>query len=153
MAATSIPQGDWQRLGDLLISRRVELGYQERSAWCKATGLNYKTVTDIELAKRSNFGPQMLAKIELAYQWEPGSIKRVLQGGPPVPRRTEERDADRYPEGVGGDPFLEYIWDYPEASDLERRTAVRAVQELRRAALDAAREALETGVIRLRQAE
>lgn len=78
---------DWQRLGRLLINRRVELGYKRRVAFAKAHGLsNDRSISAIENAERQNFSPATIASFELYYEWEPGSIDTVLAGGDPTPR-------------------------------------------------------------------
>lgn len=83
----------WERLGLLLLRRRVHLGYPNRSAFARDKGLkNDRTLSDLEKAKRTNFGDNTLAHMEVVYEWAPGSIERVLAGGEPTP--IEETRAD-----------------------------------------------------------
>lgn len=78
-------EGDWQRLGELLIAARVGMGFTKRAGWVEHLGFTHdRTITDIENAKRSNYGRATLADIERAYGWRPGSIRSVLAGGEPT---------------------------------------------------------------------
>lgn len=79
------PDG-WQRLGELLVARRVELGFHNRTKFAEAKGLKgTRIIAAIENVERQNFERATLAQIELAYEWEPGSIRRVLAGEDPAP--------------------------------------------------------------------
>lgn len=162
MATYSASSDAWARLGRLLRMRRAALDprYSKRSVFCEATGLNYKLVADIETAQRTNFDPETLARFEVAYRWETGSIEQVLQGGDPVPVRPQGTEAHApppspHPDFVRGDPLFEYIWSYPgdDASPLELRTAIMAVRELRQARASAAGGGGGGGVMPLRQAD
>lgn len=93
----------WQRLAAMLIQRRTAIDprFHSRGAFCKATGLKYRLVYDIEEAKRTNFGSGALASIEAAYQLEPGTIRDFLAG-----------------EEVSGlTPWLAAVPDAPAAED------------------------------------
>jgi len=75
----------WQRLGEMLLNRRVELGGTNREAFARERGLRYsRSLFDIENGKRDNYGPAILAQMEQVYRWEAGSIKAVLEGGHPI---------------------------------------------------------------------
>lgn len=82
------PAEDWERLGQLLQQRRVELNpdWKNRAEFTRANGINYRLAQDIETAARDNYDPPTRAFIEDAYRWEPGSIVRVLAGGDPAPK-------------------------------------------------------------------
>ncbi|SDI40312.1 hypothetical protein SAMN05421505_1492 [Sinosporangium album] len=86
---------DWERLGGLLVARRVDL----RSAWSNRrqfaddTMLDYRVVYDIEKHRRQNFSPATCRRLEKAYGLRHGAIKAVLDGavldgwvdeGPPI---------------------------------------------------------------------
>lgn len=78
---------DWERLGRLLVARRVELGYKRRAAFARAHNLSHtRTIDDMENARRTNYERGTLAEVEQLYGWEPGSIESVLAGGEPKPR-------------------------------------------------------------------
>ncbi len=74
----------WQRLGRLLVERRVELGYTNRTRFASDKGFkNTRVLAAIENAERTNFDATTITSIELAYGWRLGSIKNVLDGGDP----------------------------------------------------------------------
>lgn len=76
----------WKRLAQLLIARRVELGYHQRADWVRHLGVKQpRTIEDFEKARRTNYRPSTIALIERYYGWEPGSIDAVLAGGDPTP--------------------------------------------------------------------
>lgn len=88
--------GNWKRLGDLLVQRRIELDprYRVREVFAAQAGIHPRMLYDIERAKRTTFPPGTLATFEVAYQWAPGSIKRVLDGGAPLPLEDNGPFAD-----------------------------------------------------------
>lgn len=75
----------WKRLGQLLVQRRTELGYPKRLPWVRdVLGLsNDRIQSDLENARRDNYDQATLYLVEQQYQWEPGSIEKVLAGGQP----------------------------------------------------------------------
>ena len=90
LVRTDQQDGDWERLAELLISRRVQLGYQRRSAFSRDRGLpNDRVIAAVENYERTNFAPATIALIEQIYEWEPGSIRSVLAGGMPRPKSGE----------------------------------------------------------------
>jgi hypothetical protein len=94
------------RLGKLLIRRRIELSsrYRDRTLFAhERLDDKWRTLHDLELAKRPNFRPETLEAVEAAYEWQPGSIERVLAGGDPLPRRAPEELA----QPVGRKPFAD----------------------------------------------
>lgn len=79
----------WKRLGQLLIARRVELGFKTRAAFARHHNLSHdRGISAIENAERQNFSPATIASLEMQYGWEPDSIYTVLAGGDPTPRGT-----------------------------------------------------------------
>lgn len=103
------PHDAWKRLGDLLIQRRIELSprYRVRTVFAEETGLHWRMLYDIERGKRANFPDETLAAIEVAYRWQPGSIRAVLAGGEPSPvqppgsdRREAARRAEEFLAGL-----------------------------------------------------
>ena len=73
----------WQRLGELLVRRRVELDprYQNRTVFTAERGLDYRLAFDIEEAKRTNFRKGTLAGIAVAYGVTLDSLYAALDGG------------------------------------------------------------------------
>ncbi len=75
--------GPWERAGNLLIQRRIDMDprYRNRRLFAEERGLNWRLLHDIERAKRTNFEPETLAAVESAYRLVPGSYGRMLEGG------------------------------------------------------------------------
>lgn len=67
------------RLADALVRRRVELGYRSARALASAIGMDARTITSLESARRSNVSRNTLAALEIALQWEPGHIRGLLE--------------------------------------------------------------------------
>lgn len=112
------PDSAWQRLGDLLIARRIELNprWRNRTRFAEETGLHWRMLFDVERAKRQSFPPETLMAIEVAYQWQYGSIAKVLAGGDPVPAAAHA-DPEELPHY--GDSRLEEFRNTAEAMDLD----------------------------------
>lgn len=84
----SAPPDHWQRLGDVLVNRRVQLDprYTNRRTFVEEThgGKHaswYRVITSIETGARSNYTRETIAAVERAYQMEPGSVKAIIDGG------------------------------------------------------------------------
>jgi hypothetical protein len=77
----------WERLGDLLEHRRVQLNprYANLTLFAEERGIDYRMAWDAEHARRTNYRRPTLTAIEVAYGWKPGSIRSVLDGGDPAP--------------------------------------------------------------------
>jgi hypothetical protein len=90
----------WGRAGALLeVHRRFTLGYETRRALARATGINYKTASDVETAYRANFGLGIVVdEIAPAYDVTPESIGDALEGGQLVPLGSS-------PAQAGGTPL------------------------------------------------
>lgn len=73
---------DWDRLGEQLIARRVDLNaaWSNRKRFTADTGVDYRVVYDLERAKRTNFTPAMLRRLEIAYRLRAGAITAILNG-------------------------------------------------------------------------
>jgi hypothetical protein len=73
----------WERLGRLLTERRTQISprYANRRAFAADREMNWRTLHDIEQAKRDNFKPETMRAFETAYMLAPGSLDRVLAGG------------------------------------------------------------------------
>lgn len=78
----------WHRLADYLVHRRVELTNNARlSRFLRlrdATDFR-RIADDLENHVRSNYDAGTLARAEVIYCWEPGSVRAVLSGGKPIP--------------------------------------------------------------------
>src|ERR1700733_5729560 len=84
---TTAPQDARERLGELLVQRRIELNprWRKRTVFAEDHGLNWRLLYDIERARRDTFSDETLAAVEVAYRWRKGSIAAVLAGGDPAP--------------------------------------------------------------------
>ncbi|MBF8186366.1 hypothetical protein ITP53_11510 [Nonomuraea sp. K274] len=82
----------WIRLGELLTARRVEIDprYTNKRLFAGERGVNYRVISDIEAARRDNFGAPMLRAIEVAYRLERGAIAEAIEQGPAEALRVEQ---------------------------------------------------------------
>lgn len=92
----------WRRLGELLKARRAELApaYVNKTTFCRDRQINYRVVSDIEAHRRTNFTPEMLRAIEVAYELAPGAIAEAIEQGP-VDHLKAELRAAHIPTGDG----------------------------------------------------
>ena len=86
-------QAAWQRLGEMLERRRVELDtrYANLTRFSEERGIDYRLAWDIEHAARINYRRPTLTALEVAYGWRPGSIRLALAGRQPVPEESDSR--------------------------------------------------------------
>jgi hypothetical protein len=86
MSASHRGGPEWARLGELLRQRRVEMDprWRDLTLFAGERGLNWRLAWDIEENRRTSYRPITLSAIEVAYGWQPGSIRAVLAGGDPV---------------------------------------------------------------------
>lgn len=76
-----------ERLGQLVVARRIQLGMRTSVALAEVAGLTPRVISDLELGRRSNFSASTKAQIEGALKWHTGSIDDALKGGEPRPIR------------------------------------------------------------------
>lgn len=75
---------DWQRLADEIRTARLRKGYGRQQDLAEAAGVSLRTVSNLESRHPDPVKPWILAKIELALDWAPGSAEAVLAGGRPT---------------------------------------------------------------------
>lgn len=87
---------DWKALGDLLVTRRVQLDprHKNRRKFVADTHSGsfdswYRMVTSIETGGRDNYSRETLAAMEVAYQLEPGSLSTSLHTSRLVPAKQK----------------------------------------------------------------
>lgn len=140
----------WSRLGALLEARRLELGFPRRLPWARdVLGLsNDRIQSDIEKSRRTNFDAATLAQVEQQYEWAPGSIQAVLNGGDPTPiSRQTTPPADVV--GIERRPALLLTVDQLEwRLDALTRQYVQAEDAVARALSEQARIAESLRVVR-----
>jgi hypothetical protein len=71
-----------ERLGHYIVSRRVALGYRNRTDLADSLQLTVRTLADIEHGVRKA-SPGTYALLENKLTWAPGSIDTILAGGEP----------------------------------------------------------------------
>ena len=79
-----------ERLGHYIVSRRVALGYRNRTDLANSLQLTVRTLADIEHGVRKA-SPGTYAMLENKLAWAPGSIDTILAGGEPHETVTELR--------------------------------------------------------------
>jgi hypothetical protein len=70
------------RLGHHIVSRRVALGYRNRTDLASSLQFTVRTLSDIENGVRKA-SPGTYAMLENKLAWAPGSIDTILAGGEP----------------------------------------------------------------------
>ena len=85
---------DLERLGHHVVSRRVALGYRNRTDLANSLPFTVRTLADIEHGVRKA-SPGTYAMLENKLAWAPGSIDTILAGGEPT--RNRGRTAPRHP--------------------------------------------------------
>src|SRR6516164_3801537 len=89
-----------ERLGHHIVSRRVALGYRNRTDLADSLQFTVRTLSDIENGIRKA-SPGTYAMLENKLAWAPGSIDTILAGGEPkelvVKLRRDSPEPPRYP--------------------------------------------------------
>jgi hypothetical protein len=88
-----------ERLGHHIVSRRVALGYRNRTDLADSLRFTVRTLSDIENGVRKA-SPGTYAMLENKLGWAPGSIDTILAGGEPTepvvkPRQTRPNTLSR----------------------------------------------------------
>ena len=73
---------DLERLGHHVVSRRVALGFRNRTDLANSLAFTVRTLADIEHGVRKA-SPSTYAMLENKMAWAPGSIDTILAGGEP----------------------------------------------------------------------
>src|SRR6478672_6446695 len=79
-----------ERLGHYVVSRRVALGYRNRTDLANSLKFTVRTLADIEHGVRKA-SPGTYAMLENKLAWAPGSIDTILAGGEPKETVVELR--------------------------------------------------------------
>ena len=119
-----------ERLGHHVVSRRVALGYRNRTDLADSLQFTVRTLADIEHGVRKA-SPGTYAMLENKLSWAPGSIDTILAGGEPKETVVELRR-----------PTSASL--APTAGDLSRASTEGLLLELRRrivASRDTSRDA------------
>ncbi len=79
----SMDRRDLERLGHHVVSRRVALGYRNRTDLADSLQFTVRTLADIEHGvRKASAGTYAILENKLA--WAPGSIDTILAGGEPT---------------------------------------------------------------------
>ena len=79
-----------ERLGHYIVSRRVALGYRNRTDLADSLQFTVRTLGDIEHGVRKA-SPGTYAMLENKLSWAPGSIDTILAGEEPIETLVELR--------------------------------------------------------------
>lgn len=116
--------GSWARAGEMLAQRRVELDprYRNKRTFAAERGVNWRLVYDIENAKRTNYEPDTLRAIEVAYGLAPGNLDRILAAGEiETVSASRSQEPQRAETGGMADPAAVLFPTDPVAQDIWRR--------------------------------
>ena len=87
---------DLERLGHHVVSRRVALGYRNRTDLADSLEFTVRTLADIEHGvRKASAGTYAMLENKLA--WAPGSIDTILAGGEPTETVVELRRTTHKP--------------------------------------------------------
>jgi hypothetical protein len=119
----ALDNADWQRLGTYVTRRRDELGMTQSEVQA-AGGPSTATQRLIEGAARTTYRGAILASLERALRWAPGSVELILTGEEPKP--AEGQRASQAPA-----PHFDAMADWLRsvASDPNKSPALRAWAE------------------------
>jgi hypothetical protein len=79
-----------ERLGHYIVSRRLALGFRNRTDLANSLQFTVRTLADIEHGVRKA-SPGTYAMLENKLSWAPGSIDTILAGGEPTDTVVELR--------------------------------------------------------------
>ena len=85
-----------ERLGHYIVSRRVALGYRNRSDLAGSLQLTVRTLADVEHGVRKA-SPGTYAMLENKLGWAPGSVDTILAGGEPQELVVKQRRTTHNP--------------------------------------------------------
>ena len=109
-----------ERLGHHVVSRRVALGYRNRTDLANSLQFTVRTLADIEHGVRKA-SPGTYAMLENKLAWAPGSIDTILAGGEPNETVVELRRTTHNP-----------LSPTPATDALSRASTEELLLELRR---------------------
>lgn len=72
---------DAQRLADALVRRRIEIGYRSARSLSQEIGLDPRTITGLENARKDVVSRNVLTTLEVGLKWPPGYIQELLDSG------------------------------------------------------------------------
>ena len=116
---------DLERLGHYIVSRRVALGYRNRTDLADSLQFTVRTLADIEHGvRKASAGTYALLENKLS--WAPGSIDTILAGGEPTELVSTRRRSNPNAASQG------YALRPTNASTLSQVSTEELLLELRR---------------------
>lgn len=119
---------DWERLGNLVIARRIELGYRRREDFGRDAGLSERVLGDIESGRRESYHARTLLALQAALRWKQGSVDAILAGG----EATERPDGETAHIVGATDEIVVRVMSDPRISDEDKKKIVRLLIDERR---------------------
>jgi len=89
-----------RRLSEILVRRRVELGFRSARKLGLETGLDYRTITSLEGARRDSVTRSTLATLELKLNLPSGYLTETASGDSEGRTMTLTVDSDATPEAL-----------------------------------------------------
>ena len=114
-----------ERLGHHVVSRRVALGFRNRTDLANSLAFTVRTLADIEHGVRKA-SPGTYAMLENKLAWAPGSIDTILAGGEPTEMVSTRRRSNPNAAPVG------YALRPTNANALSQVSTEELLLELRR---------------------
>lgn len=74
----TLTPGAARKLSDALVRRRTELGLRSARALGTESGLDYRTITNLESCRRTEVSRNTLAVLEMKLQWPAGYLNSLL---------------------------------------------------------------------------
>jgi len=144
----------WERLGQYVVARRVQLGYKTRQPFADALGISRRTLGDIETGRRDKYELNTIAALENTLKWATGSIDDILAGGEPtpIPDIPTTNGDNATPVVAERDEALRRVMLAADLTDDQKRLIVKMLIEQKR---DAERRHVENAeqMIRLARGE
>jgi hypothetical protein len=98
------PRTELERLGHHIVSRRVALGYRNRTDLADSLQFTVRTLSDIENGIRKA-SPGTYAMLENKLSWAQGSIDSILAGGEPNEKVAKLRRDSVEPDTTPSPPM------------------------------------------------
>ena len=114
-----------ERLGHHIVSRRLALGYRNRTDLADSLQFTVRTLADIEHGVRKT-SPGTYAMLENKLAWTPGSIDTILAGGEPTETVVDLRRSNTNAPSQG------YALRPTNANALSQVSTMELLLELRR---------------------
>ena len=70
----------WRRAGGRVRTARTRAGYTAKQ-FAEVCGISERTLWALEKGERDSFSDETLNRIEAELGWEPGSLRRLVEGG------------------------------------------------------------------------